>query len=626
MSTNDRSPQPPFPNPVLGLLLIVAIGCGRGGPGPTVSQSIEATSLPWPERPDDGYIGSAACTRCHEEAARDYHSHPMSRSTAAVLDAVPLEDYAADGFRTLPAVEYAVEKTADGVLHHERRYDADGKLIYDQGLPVHYAVGSGVRGRTYLINFDGRLYASPVSWFADPEGWALSPGYAPENHARFERRVSHGCISCHVGRSEPHPDDLDRFTNPVVEAAIGCERCHGPGRDHIAFHDSSAGDGPSRDTIVNPADLTGARQDAVCNQCHLLGHRRVVRYGRTEFDFRPGMLLSDNWIVFLKTLNADGRDAAAVSQVEQMYSSKCYTATDGALTCLSCHDGHQVLRNEQAALAFRSRCVECHSAEDAGCTETSAARRATVPADSCTACHMPKFPAEDVHASQTDHRILKRPAVINPEGPRSGPVAHGPKRALLFHEPGAVVPRLEVDRARGIFLAEQASGFNLKEQAKEAVNLLLPVLKGAPKDIEGRYALGQALETFGDSTLAMEAWKQVLELQPTHESALENMALLHLGANRPQEAQPLLERLVDINPERSFYFGRLAFVMGLNGELQKGIAAAERALELNPSLVHTHIWLAEAYRRLGDQKRADEHAALAERFRGSPTPMGEDTK
>jgi hypothetical protein len=72
-----------------------------------------------------------------------------------------------------------------------------------------------------------------------------------------------------------------------------------------------------------------------------------------------------------------------------------------------------------------------------------------------------------------------------------------------------------------------------------------------------------------------------------------------------------------VNPYRSHYYGRLAHVLGQLGDVPAGIAAAEKCLELNPSLMQTHAWLEEAFRRTGDMERMNFHAAKLKQFQSS---------
>ena len=137
-----------------------------------------------------------------------------------------------------------------------------------------YALGSGTRGIAYLVDNDGRLFQSPISWYSQKRRWDLSPGYREAN-AHFNRPIEPVCLFCHANRVQPVALTVNRYEEPLFRGnAIGCERCHGPGELHV--HGQKVVDG--RDlTIVNPRHLEPALRANVCEQCHLLGHQRVDR-------------------------------------------------------------------------------------------------------------------------------------------------------------------------------------------------------------------------------------------------------------------------------------------------------------------------------------------------------------
>ena len=55
-----------------------------------------------------------------------------------------------------------------------------------------------------------------------------------------------------------------------------------------------------------------------------------------------------------------------VGQVEQMHESRCFRASAGRLSCISCHDPHQRPEPEKQAAYYQERCLECHA--DRGCS------------------------------------------------------------------------------------------------------------------------------------------------------------------------------------------------------------------------------------------------------------------
>jgi Flp pilus assembly protein TadD len=475
-------------------------------------------------------------------------------------------------------------------------------------MPVAYTVGSGSRGRSYLINIDGRIFVSPISWYTGPHQWDWSPGYAVDNNFRFDRKISEGCISCHAGLVAVHPQDHDRFAEPpVIEASIGCERCHGPGRDHIAYQSGEA-PADARDPIVNPEKLAGARRDAVCNQCHLAGKRRVVRLGKSEFAFQPGMFLSDNWVIFLKTEGIDTGVAAAVSQAEQMFASECYRKSNGALGCITCHESHSTPHAESPEAVFRQKCLNCHGRQAPECSEPLARRQEITTTDSCMDCHMGKFPASDVHAAQTNHRIARHKPAIT-VGSRKSRIPD--EHPVLFIEPGAPTDQKDWDRARGIYLGERTASAS---NAKTAVELLKHLEQEPAADVEGLYILGQAAESVNQPNRAVRVWEKLLKLEPRHERALESLAIHFHETRNLDLARQYYERLIEVNPGKSQYYGRLAHVLGQAGDLPAAIQVAEKCLELNPSLPQTHGWLVEAYRGIGDDERAAYHQAKVKAF------------
>ena len=136
--------------------------------------------------------------------------------------------------------------------------------------------------------------------------------------------------------------------------------------------------------IVNPANLEPSLRDSVCEQCHLIGDHRVLRAGRSEEDYRPGLPFDRFWTVFVQPSSQD--ESRFVGQVEQMHKSQCYIASQGRLGCISCHDPHKLPAPEQKSAYYRSRCLECHA--EHGCSLPAPARLARSRDDDCTACHM----------------------------------------------------------------------------------------------------------------------------------------------------------------------------------------------------------------------------------------------
>jgi len=218
---------------------------------------------PYPNvRPDVEYVGDAACVGCHDDIAKSYRHHPMSRSLTPIQQASKRELAGKVGSRQLPELPVNIFVTAEGgrMTHAVRGRSSGSTLSHSD--EIRFLLGSGSRGQSALIDHDGLLFQSPLSWFAKVQAWGPAPGYGAS--LNFDRPVQPACLFCHANRARPVPGTLNRYHEPVFDGfGIGCERCHGPGQLHVERQSQGEpGDGPD-DTIVNPAQLPPALREAV---------------------------------------------------------------------------------------------------------------------------------------------------------------------------------------------------------------------------------------------------------------------------------------------------------------------------------------------------------------------------
>ncbi len=580
---------------LVGAMLLAAVLPGCGGErastsGPTSSSNrpdgsaaLPAADSPWLNaRPGVGYVGDDACASCHVTYAQTYHRHSMGLSLFPVDQAPVIErfDAAARNPFRVGNIEYAVEQRDGKPWHRETLFDARGKAVAEAVVEIAYAVGSGVSGRSYLINRDGWLLMSSLTWYPRRQMWDLSPGYSVRNH-HFTRPILGECLFCHCNQVRREPEALNRYHAPIFDGfTIGCERCHGPGELHVQARLANAPyEGIDR-TIVNPKHLEPDLREAVCQQCHLQGQHRVPRPGAEVFDYRPGLPLDEFLTVFVRHPDL-ALGNKFVGQVEQMYASACFRGSNGAMGCVTCHDPHYLPPREERPAWYRQRCLNCHV--DQGCSAPAAERRATRPEDNCIACHMPVNEANIAHTAFSDHRVLRKPSAEASPTPRRLPPGELP--LVPFREP--TDPRRQAGFRRDLGVALMMMSENHPERLQqELARAALPLLAEVPivetTDLVAWEAKANALWQLGRHDDAAEEFAALLEQAPRRETALASAASLATETGRWRAARRYWEQAVQINPYRWRYRLGLATAHARQSDWHSAWYECRAGLRLHP--------------------------------------------
>jgi predicted CXXCH cytochrome family protein len=590
---------------VLVGLLASAFWKRRGENGPSASSEDPRLTYPTPYRnvrPEVQYVGDQLCAGCHAKEAQSYVHHPMGQSFAPLSRASSPESYDPGVRHSFEQSDFRFEVVNRGerTFHRETRQTVERQPLFGVEAEVQFVLGSGTRGRSYLINRDGYLFQSPLSWYSQKKSWDLSPGYDRAN-LHFERPIEAACLFCHCNDATPVPDTVNRYRQPLFQGhAIGCERCHGPGELHVQAVEKGEN---LAHTIVNPRQLEPSLREAVCQQCHLQGIERTLRRGRQPFDYRPGLPLYLFWSVFVQQ-SEEREGQKAVGQVEQLGESRCYKGSQGQLGCISCHDPHVSPAPAAKAAYYRSRCLSCH--QKSGCTLPVAVRQEKN-GDNCSSCHLPRINSSDVaHVALSDHRIPRRA-----DGPpRTGeprPLAPRVSPLLLFHQDQVALDEQEVARDLGVALSALAWNNGPAGKgpfARKALPLLERTLATWPDDVPGWEAKGSVLYLQNQPEEALAAFEKALALTPERERSLAGAALSAERLRRTDLAIAYWQRILAVNPWSSQARAHLAPLLGQRQDWSKAAEECEAVLRLNPTAIETRMFLAYCHLKKGDKAQA----------------------
>jgi hypothetical protein len=548
--------------------------------------------------PDVRYVGDAKCAGCHEDIVRTYHQHPMARSLLPIAKTVqqqPLDEGHHNPFEALGR-RFQIERRGERVWHRQELTGFTNQSGEQQNLEVHYVIGSGARGHSYLTDHDGFLFQTPISWYSQKKLWDLSPGF---REATLPGRPVVGlCLFCHAHQAQIDEDSENHYQEPIFAGhGIGCERCHGPGERHLENPGQRDPKTGVDYTIVNPRHLEPALREAVCAQCHLGGEVRLLRRGRKLHGFRPGLPLGQFWAIFVQA-REPGQEDKAVNHVEQMYLSRCYQASAGRLGCLSCHDPHVAVDSVQRIAHFRNRCLACH--QQNGCSLPPAVRRQTQADDSCIACHMPRYGTVDIaHAAATNHRIVRQPPSPAASGAARARVAPSPPSLVPFDRADGEPP--EVERQRDLAIALIQLTFQGKLEPLSYPLSPLPLLEQAirydPDDLDAWEAKGAALLLQRRFRESLATFETVLAHSPRRERSLVQAARLAEQLQQRELSRRYWQQAVAVNPWMAKYRQSLALLLAEQEAWEDCHRQCEAWLRLDPASAEARALMARCQTR-----------------------------
>jgi hypothetical protein len=333
----------------------------------------------WPTKGDasrDGYVGAAACAKCHASTAAAQQTTAMAHAATRTADAEILRQHDHLVFRLGPYNEEIVTKGEKSVLTVS---NGTGSLSQD----LLWAFGVGHMGQTYIYQRNGSFHESQLSFYSSSQGLNITPEHSLSIPANLEdaggRRLTAAetrrCFGCHTTGSVTR----DQFDPNAGELGVTCEACHGSGANHTAAMKAGMSE-QGVAMIMNPKRLDPVDSVDFCGACH-----------RTWED-----------------VVGNGFTGIGVYNVRfapyRLENSKCWGKGDARLTCVACHDPHRPLESDAAA--YDSHCLQCHlnqvGAKKSADHPGAACRVST---KNCTTCHMPKIETPVQHSIFTDHWI-----------------------------------------------------------------------------------------------------------------------------------------------------------------------------------------------------------------------------
>ncbi len=368
------------------LLLTLVVRAAPQSPGGLKPAPAATTGTP-----DTSFVGSASCERCHVEEHAQWQDSLHIKMAKPIADATIVGDFS--------------EGTTFAA--HDRAYTfgrKDGRPFVTvkfgqappETFPVDFTLGAK-RYQGYLSMLpEGRMFVLPIFWHVEHRRWMdwkeITP--IPDGAHDIRQIWNVNCFNCHATNIVQGYDvAAKRYNSSWTELGIGCEACHGPGREHNTLmeaweknpalkpaYDNSDQNRQLSDTlkILSTRSSDPKRTFDTCAYCH--GNKNNVFVGFTAgdnyTDFATPFLLStpipanDRQGEFWP----DGRPNR-FNRPQALTMSGCFEA--GAISCASCHLSHGSKYEASLKVDIHDGrkgdelCTQCHSTPE---RETPSAR------------------------------------------------------------------------------------------------------------------------------------------------------------------------------------------------------------------------------------------------------------
>lgn len=503
------------------------------------------------------YLGSAACAGCHQDIAQMYGQTAMAHASG------PVSQIKLPGGQLSVArqhAEYRVEQQDHATKLTYRK--AGSVEVGSQGSKeLLYFIGSGTHARGFVFEEAGQSFQSPLAYYGGTHGWDLAPGYEKERSIYLGRKVETGCLSCHASGVRRSP------TEPLFrEGAVSCERCHGPGSQHVATVRMGRPEA-ARSSIVNPAKLSGETRDSVCAQCHLTGETRIDRPQRSAQTFQAGDHLAEHVVPFVRA-TADEGELKVIGHFEGLWQSKCKLASGEKLWCGTCHDPHRQVAASEKADYYRDKCLSCHQQNSCRADVATRASRG----DSCIACHMTERATTDgQHTAFTDHSISRLPRTTKVSVP-------GAIELRSFWPKEATIREVALAYADEAWRRGDAASARVAHQKLEAAYAIHPGDAAVTAQLAYTYDLG------GVPDRAEALYRQALDTDGGNLIALTNLATHLAQKGQVEEAIRLWRRALAIDPGLQAAGLNLARAEASQGKKDAAYETLRQVLSLHPGL------------------------------------------
>jgi tetratricopeptide (TPR) repeat protein len=182
---------------------------------------------------------------------------------------------------------------------------------------------------------------------------------------------------------------------------------------------------------------------------------------------------------------------------------------------------------------------------------------------------------------------------------------------------------------RELVLIAGRAGYNMAGRRNDEANAAFKILLSRYPDAPNVHYAHGVFQLSTDADLALKEFRRELEISPSHQPAMVQMAFEYLKRDEFETALPFAEKAVQLAPKMFPARNVLGRVLLELGQVERAVKELEEGARLAPTSPEMHFALARAYTRLGRKADAARERELFKKLqeqhnvqRGQP-PAGE---
>lgn len=334
------------------------------------------------------FSGSNSCKSCHSETYEKWHGSDHEKAMAKADSTTVLGDFnnttytdpynkITSTFYTKDGAYFVETEGPDGIL-------AEFKITHTFGF---YPL------QQYLIPFpSGKLQCLNIAWNIEKKSWYRLPPYdvtGPNDWLHWTRGSQTWnamCAECHSTTLEKKFDiESESYDTKWFEISVGCEACHGPSSQHIAWAEQLPLGRKKVKNFALTVATSNVDSDSQINTCAPC-HSRRFQLNDNSHNQTP---LLDKLVPSLLEAGLYHPDGQILDEVYVWGSFTQSKMYQNGVRCSDCHDPHTTKR----LLQGNDLCTQCHRKEDFDSTTHHFHKKEYEGKPSegylCVKCHMP---------------------------------------------------------------------------------------------------------------------------------------------------------------------------------------------------------------------------------------------